>query len=201
MNAIELLTKDHRKVEELFAELEQAEGGAARSEIFQRICEEVLVHAHAEEQVLYPAAREQLEDADELVQDSLEEHHAVEERLTKLLEMDPDDASFLQRCLEVRDLIDHHVEEEENQLFPQMRAQLEEQELDAMGEELQQVKEEELAEGPVEQVQGSTRRGGARSSREAGEPTKQELYEEAKRQEIQGRSKMSKEELKRELGR
>lgn len=201
MNAIELLTKDHRKVEELFAELEQAEDGAARAEIFQQICEEVLVHAHAEEQVLYPAAREQLEDADELVQDSLEEHHAVEERLTKLLEMDSDDPSFLQRCLEVRDLIDHHVEEEEGQLFPQLRAQLEEQDLEAMGEELQQVKEEELAEGPVEQVQGGTRRGGARSSREAVEPTKQELYEEAKRQEIQGRSKMSKEELKRELGR
>ena len=192
MNAIKLLSQDHRKVEQLFVQLEGSSSARKRAELVDELVEEVLTHAHAEEQVLYPLARERLEGAEDLVNTSLEEHEEVEQRLLALLDMDPDSEAFLEQVAVVREMIEAHVEEEEGRLFPLLEDTLEEEDLENLAEELEQAKEEE-----EEAERAVSSRGRRRSSRE---PTKQELYEEAKRKDLPGRSKMTKEELERELG-
>ncbi len=192
MNAIKLLSEDHRKVEQLFAQLEGSSSARKRAEVLDELVEEVLTHAHAEEQSLYPLARERLEEVEDLVNTSLEEHEEVEQRLVALLDMDPDDDAFMEQVVEVRELIEAHVEEEEGRLFPLLEDALEDEDLENLAEELEQAKEEE-----EEAERAVSSRGRRRSSRE---PTKQELYEEAKRRDVPGRSKMSKEDLERELG-
>lgn len=200
MDAIEMLTRDHRKVEELFGKLERTADPSARAELVQELADEVLVHAHVEEQVVYPTARERLEDADDLVRDALREHQEVEKKLLELLDADAGDGDFMEKVTELRDLIDHHVEEEENELFPRLEEELGEDGLETLGDEVAQAKEEEQREFAAGTAGSRRRRGGSRSSREEKEPTKKELYEEARRKDIPGRSKMNKDELQKELG-
>lgn len=122
-DAVELLTADHRMVEQLFHQLELATATDAvenQRDLAQRIVRELSVHASVEEQILYPALREVLEDGDRIAGHSLEEHATVKRLLAGLDGMEPRDEGFAAAFVELRDTVREHVTEEESRLFPQL---------------------------------------------------------------------------------
>src|SRR4051812_7480932 len=119
MDAISLLRNDHRTVEQLFKRFEKA-GNSASDEkraIVDRIIEELSIHAVIEEQMFYPVARATVDGAEDMVLESLEEHHIVKWVLSELDRMGPDDERFDAKVTVLMENVRHHVEEEENDFF------------------------------------------------------------------------------------
>ena len=138
-DAIEVLTADHQEVEAMFGQLEALPEGPERDQLVQQVTRELSVHAAVEEQVLYPAMRRSLADGESQVEEALDEHQAVKETLVDIERAsDPDERDELLEELigDVR----HHVEEEEGELFPELRAAIGQDELRQMGSALQAAK-------------------------------------------------------------
>ncbi len=123
-DALEVLTVDHRTVENLFALYESTgtEDVEAPDKVVREIVRELSIHAAVEEQLLYPLMRERLADGERLVREALDEHQEVKETLASIEKADPgaDERSSALVSL-IRD-VRHHVEEEEGDLFPKLRA-------------------------------------------------------------------------------
>ena len=142
MDAITLLKDDHNTVEQLFKRFEQAGERAhvQKRQIVDRIIEELSVHAAIEEQVFYPVARAAVPDTETIALESLEEHHIVKWLLSELEEMDPAHERFDAKVTVLIENVRHHVEEEENDFFPKVRAHLGRSELAEMGETMANAK-------------------------------------------------------------
>src|SRR6267142_2435868 len=130
MDAIELLKSQHREVEALFKKIEKAEG-EEKQEIFEQIADALAVHAAIEEKHFYPASRSAR--TEDLLQEAVEEHLSVKRIIADLLEMDPAEAQFDAKIKVLQEQVEHHVEEEEKDLFPKARKVLSEDELDDLG--------------------------------------------------------------------
>lgn len=151
MNAIELLKKDHRTVKSLFESFEKAkekDEGTSKAELFASIKEELDVHARVEEEIFYPAfdgaAKE--EDDKELVLEAGEEHKQVKTLLAELEELGPDDDTFDAKMKVLKDNVEHHVEEEEGEMFPHAQKQLGSERLEELGQQIAARKEQLLAQ-------------------------------------------------------
>jgi hemerythrin superfamily protein len=132
MDAIDLVTSDHRTVEELFASLRAATDDAGRLDVAHDLIRELSVHAVVEEQILYPGARRVLGD-DALVDHAIEEHDRLKQVLADLDGTSPDDERFLAGFQLAEQLVQAHVAEEEGTLLPHLREQLDAAELDKLG--------------------------------------------------------------------
>lgn len=143
MEAISVLKKDHRMVEELFKKFEQAGDRAFKTKrrLVDEIITELSVHAAIEEQVFYPATREAREENEEMVLEALEEHHLVKLALSELEKMDPADERFTAKVTVLIENVRHHVKEEEGQMFPKVRKAMKPDDLARLGEELEEAKE------------------------------------------------------------
>ena len=123
-DAIELLTADHRNVEKLFKqydELVENEGTYNEKEaLAATICAELTVHAQVEEEIFYPAARDIL-DEEELVDEAVVEHASAKDLIAQLADMSPDDDLYDAKIKVLGELIEHHVEEEEDEMFPKLK--------------------------------------------------------------------------------
>lgn len=123
-DAIDLLTADHRNVEKLFKQYEQLvenEGTYNEKEaLAATICAELTVHAQVEEEIFYPAARDIL-DEEELVDEAVVEHASAKDLIAQLAEMSPDDDLYDAKVKVLGELIEHHVEEEEDEMFPKLK--------------------------------------------------------------------------------
>src|ERR1043165_3639905 len=124
MDAITLLKQDHKTVKSLFQQFDKAGGTAyeRKREIVDKIVEELSVHAAIEEQIFYPTARAAVEETEDEVLESLEEHHVVKWLLSELDGMDPKAERFDAKVTVLKELVLHHATEEEQELFPQVRA-------------------------------------------------------------------------------
>lgn len=142
MNAITLLKDDHRRVKQLFREYERLGPRAKRSRqrIAQEFGRELAVHSNIEEVVFYPQVRARIQRAEDEVLEGLEEHHIVKWTLSELEKMDPDDERFDAKVRVLMESVRHHIDEEENELFPQVRRALSRAELNQLGEELEEAK-------------------------------------------------------------
>jgi len=143
MNALKLLRDDHRTAEGLFKKFEQAGGRAHKTKrgIVDKIIQELSVHAAIEEQVLYPAARAAVPDAEHDVLEALEEHHVVKWTLSELDGMDPTDQRFDAKVTVLIESVRHHVDEEERELFPKLQKAMDKKDLDELGEALEKAKQ------------------------------------------------------------
>ena len=123
-DAIELLTADHRNVEKLFKKYEKlAEDGGTYNEreaLAATICAELTVHAQVEEEIFYPAARDTLDEED-LVDEAIVEHATANDLIAQLADMSPDDDLYDAKVKVLGELIEHHVEEEEEEMFPKLK--------------------------------------------------------------------------------
>lgn len=142
MDAITLLKDDHKTVERLFKQFEKAgeKAYAEKRKIAGRICEELSVHAAIEEQLFYPVIRATVDDVEALTLESLEEHHIVKWVLSELDDMDPKDERFTAKMTVLMENIRHHVEEEEDELFPKVRQSLGRKDLNDLGDAMKQAK-------------------------------------------------------------
>ncbi len=144
MDAITLLKNDHKTVERLFKQFEKAEKAdddKTKAEVVDKIIAELSVHAAIEEQVFYPAIREAVPDTEDTVLEGLEEHHIVKWTLSELEGMTPDHERFDAKVTVLIESVRHHVEEEEGELFPEVRQALGRKRLAEIGERLEKAKE------------------------------------------------------------
>ena len=133
MDAIELLTQDHQTVKELF---EQYEGLSDRSLVSKRklalkICEELSKHAMVEEEIFYPAVRDASRSNEDLIDEAIVEHASAKELIAQIVAMAPGEDLYDAKVKVLSEQIDHHVLEEESEIFP--RARDAEIDLQAMG--------------------------------------------------------------------
>ncbi len=147
MNAIDLMKKDHRKVEDLFKQIEDTTERAekTRTELFAKIKLELDAHAHMEEEVFYPATDE-AELTHELTLEAYEEHNVVKELLTQLEAEPKDTEEWMAKCTVMMENVKHHVEEEEKELFPKVKKVMSNAELEDLGLEMEAVKDDYLEE-------------------------------------------------------
>jgi len=141
VKATTLLENDHRTVSALFKQLEETEEDKSKVAIAQQICTELTVHATVEERLFYPAAREALDEED------LVDEATVEHRTLKLLIADIDGSSagdvlFDANMKVLKEYVEHHVKEEEQQMFPRLEGKLD---LEALGARMADLKAELLA--------------------------------------------------------
>ncbi|MEU3186259.1 hemerythrin domain-containing protein [Streptomyces sp. NPDC006923] len=138
MDAIVLLKDDHKTVEKLFKEFEKAGENAHKTKkrIADKVIEELTVHTWIEEEVFYPAARKAVPETADHVLESVEEHHVVLWMLSELAGLDPADERFDAKMTVLMENVRHHVEEEEQEWFPEVRAALGRNRLVELGEEL-----------------------------------------------------------------
>jgi hemerythrin superfamily protein len=136
MDAITLLKDDHKTVEQLFKRFEKAGDRAfvEQRQIVDRIIEELSVHAAVEEQLFYPVIRATVPETDDLALESLEEHHIVKWVLSELDSMAPEDERFAAKVTVLIENVRHHVQEEEDELFPMVRDELGRNALSDLGE-------------------------------------------------------------------
>jgi hemerythrin superfamily protein len=123
-DALALLIADHRAVEKLFKAFERAADDdlEAKATLAQRACEELSIHAMIEEELLYPAAQEALPDSDKLdVEEAYIEHFLVKTLIAKFETMKAGDKGFDATFKVMSEMVGHHVEEEEEELFPELR--------------------------------------------------------------------------------
>jgi hemerythrin superfamily protein len=142
MDAITLLKDDHRTVEQLFKRFESAGERAYKTKrkLVDQIIKELSIHAAIEEQVFYPATRERVEAAEDEVLESLEEHHIVKWTLSELEDMPAEDERFDAKVTVLIESVRHHVKEEEQDLFPQVRKAISRTELQELGEQMAEAK-------------------------------------------------------------
>ena len=143
MDALTLLKADHEAVETKFAKFETLGPRALKSKaaVVADVIEALSVHAAIEEQVLYPAVRDRLADEEGQVLEALEEHHVVKWTLSELDGMSPDHERFDAKFTVLMENVRHHVKEEEDELFPQVRHAFTRTELADLGEALMEAKE------------------------------------------------------------
>jgi hemerythrin superfamily protein len=137
MDAITSLRDDHKKVEKLFKQFEKIADGdddTAKKKVVAEIIKELSVHASVEEQVFYPAVRKEVEEADDVVLEGLEEHHIVKWTLSELDGMSPSEERFKAKVTVLMESVRHHVEEEEGDMFPKVRAAMGRKALQELGE-------------------------------------------------------------------
>jgi hemerythrin superfamily protein len=155
MSAIDMLEADHREVEDLFEELESAQSAAEKREVFEEIADKLAVHAAIEERHFYPAAKSK--DTEDLLREAAEEHLSVKRLIADLLALDAKDETFDAKAKVLKEQVEHHVEEEEGELFPKAKKVLGKDALDTLEQEMTATREELMEEGdPREAVPDET---------------------------------------------
>ena len=171
-DAIELLTADHQAVKALFKEFEKIkdrdDAEDDKSALVRRICAELAVHAAIEEEIFYPAVREAV-DEDDLMDEADVEHANAKELIAQLEAANPGDDHYDAKVTVLGELVDHHVEEEEGEMFPKAKKAID---VAALGVELAERKAElmedvgelEPAERPPAGKKAQPARGAKRAS-------------------------------------
>jgi Hemerythrin HHE cation binding domain len=141
MNALSLLMDDHKRVKKMLTEGEETTERAekTRAEIFDRLKEEMLIHERIEEEIFYPALKQHPR-AKEIVLEGFEEHHVVDEIMGELEATDVTDEQWSAKFKVMKENIEHHIEEEEGEMFKQARSVFADGELEALGERMLELK-------------------------------------------------------------
>ncbi len=162
-DAIVMLMADHKKVKTLFSQFQKLKEGGGEEEktsLVQQICTELKIHTQIEEEIFYPAVRKAIEDAD-LMDEALVEHAGAKELVAQLEEADPADDLYDAKVTVLGEQIDHHVKEEEGEMFP--KAKKAKVDTESLGKAMTKRKQELQAEmGMAEAEQPSVETGKAR---------------------------------------
>jgi hemerythrin superfamily protein len=143
MDALRLLKDDHDKMRKLLTELESTteRGVRTREELFSRIKGELTIHEVIEEEIFYPALKEHPK-AKDIVLEGYEEHHVVDTVMAELEGLPVDDERWGAKAKVMQENVEHHMEEEEGEMFQKARQVFDRQELDELGTRMEQRKAE-----------------------------------------------------------
>jgi hypothetical protein len=146
MNAFDILKEDHKKVSDLFEKLEPTTERAikTREELFAKLKTELDVHAHIEETILYPVLKE-VEETRDIALEAIEEHRLVKVLLTELEQMPKDTEQWTAKLTVLKENVEHHVEEEEGEMFKQARSALSKEQIEQLTTRIQAEKKKQMA--------------------------------------------------------
>ena len=187
MDALSLLTADHNRVRGMFARFQSAEEAketAQMAELGATIIEELEVHATIEEEIFYPTISGASDEIREVVVEGIEEHNVVKQLAEEVKLLSPDDETWAAKMKVMIENVEHHAEEEESELFPQVRKAMDDATLTELAERLEARKAQLGAPTAADKERFST----------------EELKKLAQAQEIPGRSSMDREELLATVG-
>ena len=147
MDAIALLKADHDKAKKVMAELETTteRGVKTREEKWTKLLKELTIHENIEEEVFYPALIEHPE-AKDIVLEAMEEHHLVDDIVEQLKDTPFDDEHWGPKFKVTKENVEHHIEEEETEMFKIARQVFSKEELDELGSRMEAIKSEQMQE-------------------------------------------------------
>jgi hemerythrin superfamily protein len=183
VDALELLTADHNRVRGLFAlyrEAEEADKTDEMAALADKIVTELEVHTTIEEEIFYPAVHDMSEELAEVVDEGVEEHHVAKVLIQELATVETGGDQWKAKLMVLIENVEHHAEEEEQEMFPQIRSSSDASTRESLGQRLE-TRKTEL---------------GAPTAAGAEDLSIGELRDLAKAQQIPGRSKMDAEELR-----
>jgi hemerythrin superfamily protein len=187
MDALDLLIADHNRVKGLFARYQDAMEDDKTSEaeiLAAAIHNELTVHTTIEEEIFYPESHDLSEELGESVDEGVEEHHVVKVLLDELEHVEAGSDEWIAKMTVVIESVEHHVEEEESEMFPAVRSHTDAETRESLGERLEARKAELGSPTFVEKRELSL----------------SDLKEKAKDQQIPGRSSMDHDELAATVG-
>ena len=139
-DVVTMLEQDHREVEELFEKIKKT-NGAVRAQLVTRLAADLRLHMKVEESIVYPAIAKQVDDGDDMVEEAKTEHEGARKVLADVEKLSPNEPGF-DGALEMLEAgISHHVEEEEDEVFPKFRESVSAEELADLGEKVAAAKE------------------------------------------------------------
>jgi|tagenome__1003787_1003787.scaffolds.fasta_scaffold20493877_2 hemerythrin-like domain-containing protein len=145
MNAIKLLKQDHEKMKRLFKVLEDSAANSprVRQETFEKLRQEISLHEEIEEKVLYPAlkAHPTLKD---IVLEGFEEHHVVDVILCEIEGVPFGDETWMAKLKVMKENLEHHIEEEEDEMFPKAADEFSKEELESLGSRMEDYRQQLL---------------------------------------------------------
>ena len=146
MNAFELLKQDHKKVSGIFEKLDQTteRGEKTREELFTQLKNELDVHARIEEEIFYPAIK-QAKETHDITLEAFEEHRVVKRLLAELDSLDKTDERWGAKLTVLKENVEHHVEEEEGEMFKSAREVLSREQVEVLGARMETAKKAEKA--------------------------------------------------------
>ena len=181
---VKLITTDHREVEQMFETL--LSGDRPDPALVEQLVEELTVHTKVEEQVVYPTARDAMDDGPELVREGIKEHDEADKLIAQIKRKMGQGTAVRELLTKLQEEVQHHVDEEEDEFLPKLQAALDRAALATMAGQWERAKAQ--LKGTMEEIEAS-------STEDLLDLTREELYEKAKEAGIEGRSKMTKDEL------
>lgn len=163
MNAIDLIEKQHRKVEQILKRLQSAKSG--QEQLLIELATNLTAHARIEEQIFYPAAQRVMKQKNGIILEAYEEHAVVVLELDRLIKGREHDPMFKARVKVVCDLVSHHVEEEEESILPQAKKLLDKRTLEKLGDQMEALFEETVEEGYQKALLREKRLGAVKTTR------------------------------------
>ena len=147
MSILNLLKEDHEEVKDLLEQMCNTTERAAkkRQQLFATMKTALAAHSHAEDATFYQPLLKDGDDPDQLLEAEVE-HQVVERLLNDIEQTDPADEKWLAKVTVLKELVEHHVKEEESEIFKLARKTFERKQLDQMGEQFEQAKEQEMAQ-------------------------------------------------------
>lgn len=145
MDVFRLLKQDHKEVQQLFKKIEDSSDTAikTREKTYKELMRELTVHARVEERIVYPRLR-QLDKLEETVREGIEEHHVAEQLMEEIARMPADDEQWMPKVTVLKEMVEHHVDEEEKTLFPKAAKSLDKSEMEELGEVVAEEKKDML---------------------------------------------------------
>jgi hemerythrin superfamily protein len=155
MDAIEMLISQHKEVDGLFEQIEAAKTEDEKADLFAQLADKLAVHATIEEKHFYPAVKAKR--TEDILLESLEEHLGIKRVLADLLATEASDDTFDAKIKVLKEQVEHHVEEEQTDLFPKVKKLLDSETLMAIAQEMTATQEELIEAGePRNAVPGET---------------------------------------------
>jgi hemerythrin-like domain-containing protein len=139
-DVVDILTTDHHEVIDLLQQIKISTDAGERRDLTDTVISELVRHSVAEEMYVYPAMKKYLPDGDQAVDHDVEEHKELEKTMKKLESVDAQSSDFTQLLADLENILRDHVRDEENEQFPQLRAQVPGEELIEIGEKVENAK-------------------------------------------------------------
>jgi iron-sulfur cluster repair protein YtfE (RIC family) len=154
VNALKLLKEQHDEVSKLFERYESSEDDGDKRQIFEELADNLAAHAEIEEKIFYPAVY--VGDLKDLLREAVEEHLSVKRVLADLMDLPTADETFDAKMKALKGQVEHHVEEEEGELFPKVKKNFTSSELDSLGQQMEAMFDELLESEPRQKVPAET---------------------------------------------
>jgi hemerythrin superfamily protein len=141
-DAIVLLKNDHKEIRRLFGQFDKAgeNATATKGQIVKKIIEVLTVHTYLENEVMYPEVRKLMPDLEDDILESYEEHHVADVLCTELMMMKPDNERFDAKTTVLIESVTHHIKEEEDDWFPEVRSAVGRKQLQEIGAKMESMR-------------------------------------------------------------